>query len=195
MIRNWLSLTALIGLTLLFLILWESPPEGFRRQQADTQPTKFLATTKLENTKTRSFDDTGKLAYTFDAATTQHYQKNPKRQTAKDYTDFTSPYLVFYNDPAHPWHVQAKEGRARKNGTIIDLKGDVVAWKLDADGSRSELTTTYLRLKPEQQYAETNKPVMIDSAGSKTRAVGMKAFLQQDKIELLSRVRGIHEPI
>lgn len=195
MIRNWLSITALVALTLLFITLWESPPEQFRRDQAKTEKRPHIVTSILHDAKSTSFDAEGNLAYTFKAAETRHFQKNPKKQTAKDYTEFTSPYMVLMHDPANPWYVQAKQGKARKNGTVIELWGDVIAWQIDANGERSELTTTYLRLKPEQQYAETDKPVMIDAAGSKTRAVGMKAFLQQDRIELLSRVRGIHEPI
>lgn len=195
MIRNWLSITALIALTLLFITLWESPPAQFRREQAQPEKPVHIATTVLHDAKSTSFDAEGKLAYTFKAAETRHYQVNPKKQSGKDYTEFTSPYMVLHHDPTNPWYVQAKQGKAKKNGTIVELWGDVIAWQIDTQGKRSELTTTYLRLKPEQQYAETDKPVMIDTAGNKTQAVGMKAFLQQDRIELLSRVRGIHEPI
>jgi len=66
-------------------------------------------------------------------------------------------------------------------------------WKVNEHQQKSELVSERLVVKPEQQYVETDKAVMLTTAGSTTRAIGMRAYLKQDKIELLSNVRGTHE--
>ena len=43
-------------------------------------------------------------------------------------------------------------------------------------------------------YAETAAPVTITDANSTVKAIGMHAFLAEERIELLSAVRGVYVP-
>lgn len=194
MIRNWMALTIIIALTLLFLLFWESAPQRFLDPEPETKPTNQYPTNMLENSTAKRYAEDGTLTSIFIAKETRHYQANPKRKSKRDYTDFSSPELTLLSPDDAPWKITAKTGKANHNGDKIQLWGDVHIRQKSEAGQMSELTTPYLVVRPEQQYAETNKPVIINSAGSETRAVGMKAYLQQDIIQLLSNVRGIHEP-
>ena len=46
---------------------------------------------------------------------------------------------------------------------------------------------------PEKDYAETRQPVRIVAANGVTTATGMKAYLNEGRMLLLSNVRGQHE--
>ena len=73
------------------------------------------------------------------------------------------------------------------------LQGNVQVWQNRADGDKYELSSDELVVKPEQQFAQTDKPVKISNKYGRTQAVGMKANLKTERVELLSNVRGIHE--
>ena len=56
------------------------------------------------------------------------------------------------------------------------------------------MKTEDLRVLPERQYGETDKPVLITTATTQTRAIGMRASMAESRIELLSNVHTRHEP-
>ena len=193
MIRNWLSIAIIASLTLAFIVFWDSPPTTFSSPAPLDSNQVRSPSNILEGSTTRSFNEQGKLHYTFEAASTEHFQIDPKHSSSKDYTELSAPRMVLFNGPeTPPWYITADQGRATDSGQTITLWGNVKIWQVD-EQQKSELQTQYLVVKPDLQYAETDKAVMMSTAGSETRAVGMKAFLQEDKIELLSRVRGIYE--
>ena len=77
---------------------------------------------------------------------------------------------------------------------VMLLLGEVHIWRDGADGVREiDLRTTDLRVLPESEYGETDKPVVIRTPGSESRGIGMRAYLNQRRIELLSEVRTIYE--
>ncbi len=193
--RNLLSLLVIVALTTLFIVFWDSPPERFlRTKAAEEKPSKFPKT-YLTDVETTQYNEQGNISYTFNAAKVSYFQHNKKRKTKRDYTLLDAPDIVMFDPSRPPWHVTAKHGRTNASGSHIKLWGNVKIWQTNAAGERAELTTSQLVVKPDQQYAETDKPVMISTADGETRAVGMKAFLKQDKIQLLSQVRGVHEAI
>ncbi len=194
MIKSWLAPLVLIALTILFLMFWDTPPQSFLKPQPQSQVAVKYPSNILENTVNREYDEDGQLKTIFEAGESRYFQINPKGRTDKDYAELIAPKLTLLSPNAPPWRITADEGKAKANGAIIHLWGNVHIWQRDTAGQISELTTPYLVVEPELQYAETDKPVMIVSAGSKTNAVGMKAFLREDTIKLLSKVRGIHEP-
>lgn len=192
--KNWLAPGFLILLTCLFLVFWDSPPETFLTQEPEAPRAAKYPTNIVHNAERRRFDENGQLSSVFVAEETRYYQINPKRRTAKDYADLTKPELTMYSANQPPTTIVSNTGKARNNGKLIQLWGKVHISQTDNLGQSSELTTPYLVVKPEQQYAETDKPVIITSPGNTTHAVGMEAYLQTDTIKLLSNVRGIHDP-
>ncbi len=195
MIKNWLAPGAIIVLTFLFILLWDSPPQNFLELLPGTPPKEAqFPSNILFNAVNRHYDDEGQLSSEFTASESRYFQVNPKKRTARDYADLTKPSLTLHSTSAPPWYITADTGKAKNNGELIQLWGDVHIWQIDAQGQKQELTTPYLVVKPKDQYAETDKPVMITSPGNQTQAVGMKAFLEDDTIKLLSNVRGVHKP-
>lgn len=194
MIRNFVSLLIIIGLTLAFLFFWDSSPEELlgsavpKDTKIQQHPSNIII-----NHISHHYDEAGKLNYLLNAEEVRHFQINSKRPSNKDHTDISQPEIILYRDNAPPWHIRSDSGQSTEQGSVITMIGNVIAWQTDAAGFKSELTTTKLVVMPDKQYAETDKPVMLKAPDSTTKAIGMQAFLQQDKIKLLSRVRGLYE--
>ena len=55
------------------------------------------------------------------------------------------------------------------------------------------IATSELRLNTQQQFAETDKAVTMRAAKSEITAVGMRAEMKREHIELLSHVKGTYE--
>ena len=48
-------------------------------------------------------------------------------------------------------------------------------------------------VRPDSRYAETAAPARAVTPGGELRAVGVRAYLDQERLELLSEVRGVCE--
>lgn len=196
MIRNFTSLLIITGLTLTFLFFWDSSPEellGTPASKDTITATQEYPSNIIINHISHHYDDAGKLNYLFNAEEVHHFQMNSKRPSNKDHTEITQPRITLYRDNGTPWQIRSDSGQSTKHGSVITMIGNVIVWQIDAAGFKSELTTTKLVVMPDKQYAETDKPVMLKAPDSTTTAIGMQALLKQDKIKLLSRVRGLYE--
>ncbi|TQV80176.1 LPS export ABC transporter periplasmic protein LptC [Exilibacterium tricleocarpae] len=193
--RHWLSLAVFAALTLAVVLLWESPPTDLLGAPAEPAPAATYPSIYLTGVEVVQFDEQGTVNYRFNAERSDHFQRKPGRQTAGDYTEITTPYFIFYNNEGPPRYVRAREGHTDALGQVITLTQDVRVWQKNVDEQlQSELTTPKLVVRPDDQYAETDKPVRMLGADGEVDAIGMKAYFDQDRIELLSRVRGVHEP-
>ncbi len=194
--KNWISLLIIACLTLALVFFWDTSPQallGEKGEEKETLPSIYPNNIVTDHTS-RHFNESGKLNHLFVANEVRHFQVHPKRQSKKDYTEISRPRLTLFREDAPPWKIISDTGHATANSSVITFEGNVMVWQIDpATGRRSELTTSKLVVKPDQHYAETDKPVMILAPDSTTSAVGMKALLNQDKIQLLSRVRGTYE--
>ncbi|GAA5317695.1 MAG: LPS export ABC transporter periplasmic protein LptC [Candidatus Pelagadaptatus aseana] len=199
--KNWISLIIISGLTLALIFFWDSSPEDIlggllsdQSQQSKRSSRADYPTVIVDNHHSQHFGDNGQLNHQFEADEVRHFQVKRKGPSQRDFTEASSPRLILFREDGPPWHITANNGRSQKNNSVITLTNNVVAWSIDPDtGARSELTTSKLVVKPDQHYAESDKPVKITTPESTTTATGMQAFLKQDKIKLLSQVRGLYE--
>ncbi len=122
----------------------------------------------------------------------------PRRRTAADYmashvdqtVELTNPHYVLFRAEGEPWHVQAKTGQVSPDGTVVRLLGKVDVWRSDPSGARDlDVRTEHLVVLPDSEYGETGEPVTIRTPASTSTGVGMRAFLDETRFELLSQVR------
>ena len=122
----------------------------------------------------------------------------PKRRLEADYmafhpdetTELSNPYYVFYQSEGEPWHVRSERGQVSADGDVVRLLGRVDIWRNDGTGDRElELRTEDLKVLPESEYGETREPVTIRTPTSTSTGVGMRVWLDERRIELLSQVR------
>ena len=65
--------------------------------------------------------------------------------------------------------------------------------RTDAQNRPTVITTSRATVFPDKEYAQTQQAVRIEAANGVTTAQGMKAYMNDGKIDLLSNVRGQHE--
>lgn len=133
---------------------------------------------------TVQYDSTGAINHHFRGSLFTHY---PEKGT----TEVLDPEIVLYREKSHPWQVNSKKGLIYNNGETVVLEGSV-AIRQQGENSTTELLSEQLTLTPADKYAQTDKPVIINTALSHTEATGMRAWLDREYIELLSKVTGHH---
>ena len=102
---------------------------------------------------------------------------------------FTNPYR---DKP--PVRISADHGEVSHNGEEVFLHDDVLVLR-DASATQGEMkiTTSYLHVVPDDETADTDRPVTITDARGVTTAVGMKLDSKARVLKLLSRVRSQYE--
>ena len=117
-----------------------------------------------------------------------HYQDD-------DTTELLEPTLEIYRNDKPPVIVTADKGWVTTDNEVILLTGNVYLRENDNAGLlKLEVITSDARILLKQDYAETDKPITINGKRSTVKSVGMRAYLQEERIELLSNVRGKIEP-
>ena len=106
-------------------------------------------------------------------------------------TELTTPTMVFYQRQQPVWKIQAERGEISNDDNEIWLLGQTHWQRYTSNKTKElEIITRDVRLQRDTQYAETALATQIISAYGDTYSVGMRVFLPQEKIELLSQVRG-----
>ena len=106
-------------------------------------------------------------------------------------TELTTPTMVFYQRQQPVWKIQAERGEISNDDNEIWLLGQTHWQRYTSNKTKElEIITRDVRLQRDTQYAETALATQIVSAYGHTYSVGMHVFLPQEKIELLSQVRG-----
>lgn len=107
------------------------------------------------------------------------------------------PELDWYqpDGQTREWRLRAEWGWVSADQKTLFLEGEVVADRT-AESGRSPVTlvTRDVRVRPAEHYLETAAPMRAATPGGELRAVGARAWLDQERVELLSEVRGVYEP-
>lgn len=161
----------------------------------DIQPTLANPTGAREiDYRVRGFEVTrmtpaGIPAHTLTADTLRHF-------TDDDTTELDNPHLTVYQDAEPPWEIDAEQAWVSADRSIVLLTGEVVIDR--AGGTKTPPTTIFtrnLRVQPQEDYAETDEAVRVESDDDWLDAVGMRAWLRPpSRIRFLSDVQGYYVP-
>jgi lipopolysaccharide export system protein LptC len=129
----------------------------------------------------------GNPRYTLSAASMIHYPDD-------DSTHLEKPLFSGFSKGRAPLHIEADKGLISSNGEHAYFRGHVKVTREAYDGE-SELTiqTSYLHIIPDQDLAQTDKPVTIRDARTIVTAIGLELNNKTRVIKLLSRVKGRYE--
>jgi lipopolysaccharide export system protein LptC len=110
-----------------------------------------------------------------------------------DSTYLIRPHLTHYAKDLPPMHIEALKGRISSNGEHAYFTDDVKVTR-EATRTQSELrmTTSYLHVIPDQDFAQTDREVTIRNATTWVTAVGMELNSKTRIIKFLARVKGQH---
>lgn len=102
-------------------------------------------------------------------------------------TTLLNPKLELLRPDAPPIVITAEHGRMYENDELVELSGNTRLIQRDSAGANElEILTSEVRLLMEQRRAETNKPATGSSKNMIINAVGVNAFLDEDRLELLN---------
>lgn len=173
-------LLVLVAASALVLHDLDSDPPGASRPAAPAPD--FFA----ESFATTVLDERGRPRQRLEAQYMAHYLDT-------DTQELVRPYLVMYREGETPWHVRSERGRRSANEGFILMTGDVLLWREGPEGERHfEIRTRDLRVLPDESYGETDRPVVMTTRHSRSRGVGMRAFLDERRLELLSRAHTVY---
>lgn len=163
---------------------WNIRPESFAQQSSSSSENDIdFYVIKAKSTQ---FQPDGKLAHSMTSEKLEHLKSS-------DITLLSKPDLLLYRGTELPWHVQSERGEVAPEGTQVELIDAVRVARTDAKGRPTILTTSRLTVFPDKEYAQTEQAVRIEAANGVTTAQGMKAYLNDGRMLLLSNVRGQHE--
>jgi len=155
------------------------PSEEELRHDPDYYMEKFTVT---------AMNSAGQPRYRLDGDHMQHYPDD-------DTTELTKPHIEIYAEAAPPWYIDAERGWVSADGELVLLLGGVLARQEDTAAKRTTtLTSDELRIRPNDEYAETDKPVTLKSGPNIVEAIGMRAYIREGRLQLLSNARGKYEP-
>lgn len=139
-----------------------------------------------KNTYTVQYQADGKLHYELTAEKVEHIKTS-------DITLMTAPNMNLFRGTDLPWKIHSERGEVSPGGTEVELIDNVRVERTDAKGRPTVLTTSRLTVFPDKEYAQTQQAVRIVAANGVTTAQGMKAYMNDGRMLLLSNVRGQHE--
>lgn len=169
--------------------LWESSPALLKTPPVATP--KDFPIAYASDTNTRQFDENGQVKYQLQAQHIDYFQ--PNNNPTAEYALLQAPHITLHNDQGPPWHIRSRHGRIENSGDTLTFTEQVQVWQLNELQQRTELTTEKLVVMLEREYAETDKAVKISAPEGVTHAVGMKVFFDQERLQLLSKVRSTYE--
>lgn len=112
-----------------------------------------------------------------------------------DTTHLVEPRVTAPYRDKPPVHIRAARGKVSRNGDEIIMQDEVqLLREASALSGEMKINTSYLRVLPDEETADTDKLVTITGDGGVTSAVGMKLDAAARTIKLLSRVRSQYEP-
>ena len=141
-----------------------------------------------ENIIISTLDTGGRLTQRLWADYSEHLPRD-------DSTRLTRPYLELYREDGPPWRIKAEHGWIGQEGEEVRLTGQVEFHReRGASNKKTDAYTDAIRFWPDRDYAETDSPVRLEQPGFTTTATGMRAYLDEERVELLSRVHAIQQP-
>lgn len=163
----------------------------YAQLQSTTQPTapapRHVVDYYAENFTATAMDDQGKPRHRLEAAKLVHYMDD-------DTSKLTQPRLQVFEPGTPPWHVRADVGWLSSQGKTVRLEDDVQIHRSAGPHTRPlDAYTTWLLIRPDDGYAETNRPIRTVSTGVEVESVGMQAYLDENRLKLLSGVRGTYD--
>jgi lipopolysaccharide export system protein LptC len=184
-IRYWLPLLPLLGL--LGATYWlnqqvlpePAKPDSSKRHDPDAIIENFTAT---------KLNEQGAPNFIMAATKMLHYPDD-------DSTTLEVPRITMLSSGQPAIYAIAQHGAISSKGDVVLLHDNVeVLREASAQQSGLTLQTDYLNIMPDQNLANTDRPVVVVDAHNIVHATGMEMNNKTRTLKLLSQVRSEHVP-
>lgn len=162
---------------------------GFSGTPAESKASAPANATKIdyfvEHAVTTEWNAQGQTSLLLKAEKVEHHP-------AQAQSILIAPHSLHYRESSPPLEITAKTGYATDDNQRIDLAGNVVVHDNSISQEATIMRTEQLTIYQAEEYAETDKPVKITSPYGNMEGVGMDIQFQERRLNLHSRVKGIH---
>lgn len=133
-------------------------------------------------------DISGKRINVLVAEKLTHYQND-------DHSELENPVLTLFSTDGPPWVIHGERGIVSSKSTDVFLEGPVLVLRdADRSGRTVRAETSNVRIKPDENYGETEDFVEIFSPPDELSGIGMQVhFGKALQVTVLSSVRRKHE--
>ncbi len=108
---------------------------------------------------------------------------------------FREPRWTLHMEDDTVWHGVADFGRAWNHGDEARLTGSVrLRRPATATNAQLELVTSEVYLRPREDYASTERPIVANGPSSRLRGIGAEVFMAEQRVVMQSHVDGIYTP-
>lgn len=154
----------------------------------DKNALSITADAVITNLSVRQFDKEGKLAHHLNTPEMRHIPKN-------DTHILKSPQIIITQADQPPMEIRSTMAKALHGGEQITFRNNVIVHQgQNKNTEESTLRTDELLYYPKQKLATSTKVVTFEKPGSIVHSKGMKAYLEDKHIQLLSRAHATIEP-
>lgn len=163
---------------------FESSEQQRRQHQSARQTPDYY----LQQAEIVTLDEHGQATQRLHSSYLGHYQE-------QGYALLREAQLQLLQTQGESWRMNAGEARLELEGDRLILKDQVrVQRTASAGGEELSLETEHLILHPESRFAETDAPLRLSYPQGVLTATGLHAYLDQQRLELLSEVSMRYEP-
>jgi len=133
-----------------------------------------------------SLNADGEEAFTLSAP---ELQQTPGARTL----ELTTPTFFIPQNNNRRWQVNANTGWVSANSDEVHLRGDVIAVPM-GEAEHTRIETEALDVFPQKDLATSKVLVTLTRPGATMLGTGMRAHLDQNRVELLSKTKLLHDP-
>jgi len=186
--RLWKPFIPLVLMFVAGFSVWlfqEQPDKGL----VVTPQTQGVPDSFMENFTTQVLDEQGRPQYQLQATHMEHHADDNR-------SEFTQPQFTVFQPDGRLWIAVAEAGRAENGSEQVFLDGAVTIQRhpdLMAPANL-QIRTRDVRVRPADDYAETDQAADIVQNESTLRTVGLQVYFREEQVQLLSQVRGIYAP-
>jgi lipopolysaccharide export system protein LptC len=141
----------------------------------------------LNDVTITELDEQGQPQHRLQARQLSHF-------SATEQSELQQPDLVIMEQNRVAWHVVAEHGSLNQRQDMVLLQGKVRLTQSD-EQAPLQLTTPALRIQPKKGRADTDQPVTLTQGNTRIQAIGMQIEQQEQRLLLLSQVRGRYEAL
>ena len=175
-----------IALILLLLISFWLLRSSQNEPQTSSQQ-EHVIDYMLRDLSTTTFGQDGKPHRTLNTPELKHYQDD-------DTSELLAPHIVAHQGAQPPWNIYSDTGWVSGDGELILLNGKVkMRREAFADNPSMNVDTKNLRVRPNEDYAETDERVKVRSSfGDRVDGVGAQVWLAEPMRLLLQSNSKAH---
>ncbi|MEP1470719.1 MAG: LPS export ABC transporter periplasmic protein LptC [Halieaceae bacterium] len=179
--RPFLQLLLALVLGLAASYYWE-PQAGKAPDPETTARQKSLPKNYLDNTRTWSYNEQGQLTEIMEAANAEHF---PQRNESL----LEEPRFYSHHGDDRTWTAKATRGKFLHKKQLLILRGGV---EMVNDQTQAKLASDAMTLNLVKKTAASRVPVMVTKGPHHTRADGMLANLDSEKIRFIQNVESVY---